>query len=424
MANVALSSKAVGDIVKLNVDGAAKDFIVVHQGKPGTMYDDSCNGTWLLLKDCLEQRQWHNSNVNDYANSDIHKYLNDTWLKKLDSKIQAQVKQVKIPYRPSSGTGTGINSGASGLSCKIFLLSGPEVHYTHTYMVASEGAALKYFENCATTAADSKRVANYNGSAATLWWLRSPYTNNASNAWSVVTDGGFSGRGCSNSYGVRPALVLPSSLLVSDSGEVKTNTPPTISSTTGTSGVNLGSKNAAFTVNYTPTDADGGSLTVTEYLDNVQQRQFTASSGAAQTFQCVSTAENFQRVTNGTHTLKVTVSDGEETATWTATFEKAVYAASITLTTPLAVEGDISAAILGVTGSIPVDANYKVEATNNAKDSAPVWQDVTAEVKSGANIVFTNKTAANGAAFNFKITVSRGSSNTGGYIAGVNGAFQ
>lgn len=37
-----------------------------------------------------------------------------------------------------------------------------------------------------------------------------------------------------------------------------------------------------------------------------------------------------------------------------------------------------------------------------------MWQDVTAEVKSGANIVFKNKTAVNGAAFNFRITVERG----------------
>ena len=53
-----------------------------------------------------------------------------------------------------------------------------------------------------------------------------------------------------------------------------------------------------------------------------------------------------------------------------------------------------------------------------------MWQDVTNEAKSGANIVFENATAANGAAFNFRITVSRGSSNTGGYISAVNGAFQ
>ena len=85
--------------------------------------------------------------------------------------------------------------------------------------------------------------------------------------------------------------------------------------------------------------------------------------------------------------------------------------------------GDITAAVMSVVGQIPAGAVYKVEATNNAKDTSPVWQDVTAEVKSGANIVFKNKTAVNGAAFNFRITVERGTS-AGGYISGVSGAFQ
>lgn len=45
-----LGQKAVGSIVKLNVDGTARDFIVVNQGKPLSNYDDSCDGTWLLQK--------------------------------------------------------------------------------------------------------------------------------------------------------------------------------------------------------------------------------------------------------------------------------------------------------------------------------------------------------------------------------------
>lgn len=45
MAYVTLSSKAIGSTIKLKVNGSAKDFIVVHQGKPSSVYDDSCNGT-------------------------------------------------------------------------------------------------------------------------------------------------------------------------------------------------------------------------------------------------------------------------------------------------------------------------------------------------------------------------------------------
>ena len=46
MASVALSSKAVGSIVKIKVNGTLRDFIVVQQGKPSSIYDESCNGTW------------------------------------------------------------------------------------------------------------------------------------------------------------------------------------------------------------------------------------------------------------------------------------------------------------------------------------------------------------------------------------------
>ena len=59
MANVKLGTKAVGSIVKIKVNGASKDFIVVQQGNPNTStYDSSCNGTWLLMKDIYTTSTW------------------------------------------------------------------------------------------------------------------------------------------------------------------------------------------------------------------------------------------------------------------------------------------------------------------------------------------------------------------------------
>lgn len=423
MANVLLSTKAVGSTVKLTVNGKAREFIVVHQGKPSSVYDESCNGTWLLMKDIYENRVWQSGNINKYESSDIHSYLNNTFLKLFDSNIQGAIKQVKLPYRKNGGSGGTTQQGANGLPCKIFLLSAPEVHYEHSYIDSGEGAVLSYFASCVTNNADSKRVAYLNGSAAS-WWLRSPNTNDANFVWYVYTNGVYYYGDASGSYGIRPALVLPSTLLVSDDGTVSTNTPPTITSTSGASGVNLGSKTTAFSFKYTPNDADGDKLTVTEKLDGVVKKTRTnVTSGTQLTFECASTAAEFQKILNGSHTITIEVSDGKASATFTATFTKAVHKATITLKTPLAVSGDITAAVMSVVGQIPAGAVYKVEATNNAKDTSPVWQDVTAEAKSGANIVFKNKTAVNGAAFNFRITVERGTS-AGGYISGVSGAFQ
>ena len=411
MANVKLSTKAVGSIVKIKVNGAAKDFIIVHQGLPSSAYDASCNGVWVVMKDIYTTMKWDGSN-NDYLNSNMTAYLNGTFISLIDADIRNAIKQVKIPYTNYSNN--NVMSGSNGLSCKVFLLSGTEVGFSGVSYMNTEGAKLAYFDSA------SKRIA-YNGSSAAVWWLRSPYTYDNGSVWYVYTGGSCSNYWYNRSYGVRPAFVLPSELVVSDDGTVSTNTAPAINA----SSTNLGKQNAPFNFAYTVTDADGDTLTVAEKLDGKTTKTRTGvASGTALTFEQAADAAGFQRVLNGRHTLTVEVSDGKETTSASATFTKTVHAASVTLAEPLTVEGDITVAVLQVTGSIPDDAVFKAEVTNNAKDAAPVWQDATVEVQKGVNIVFTNSVATNGAAFNFRVSVSRGASGTGGYIEAVSGAFQ
>lgn len=618
MAYVTLSSKAIGSTIKLKVNGSAKDFIVVHQGKPSSVYDDSCNGTWLLMKDIYENRQWHSSNTNDYANSTIHSYLNSTFLNLFESNIKNAIKQVKLPYRKGSGTSTTVTSGSNGLSAKIFLLSATETSFNFSsYMPSGEGAELAYFKGCADNSSDSKRVAYLNGSAAS-WWLRSPHCGSFLSALYVYSSGDWNGRGCSNSCGIRPALILPSTLLVSDDGTVSTNTAPstpgsisvpssimggtnisiswakssdaesnlagykverstnggsswsqiyqgTATSTTnnvafGTTSVmyrvkaydteglesgwrtssqvtvvnnnapsappsiavpndvkggstlviswtaasdsdgnlsgyilerstdggsaytqvykgnaltytdtitkgwstvmyrvkaydsynaqsgyttstkrtvdnnttptittssaaNLGTKSSGFTISYSVDDKDAGdTLTVTEKLDGTTKRTYTATRKTTNSFAV--TGEYFQKITNGSHTMTVTVTDGKATVTKTFTFTKAVTAASITLAKPMEADAQITLCAITVGGLIPADAVFKVEVTNNGKDSSPVWEDATTEARNGRNHLFTNQTAANGFAFNFRVTAERGASGESGYIASIQGGFQ
>lgn len=617
MAYVTLSSKAIGSTIKLKVNGSAKDFIVVHQGKPSSVYDDSCNGTWLLMKDIYENRQWHSSNTNDYANSTIHSYLNSTFLNLFESNIKNAIKQVKLPYRKGSGTSTTVTSGSNGLSAKIFLLSATETSFSFSYMPSGEGAELAYFKGCADNSSDSKRVAYLNGSTAD-WWLRSPYCSSFSRALDVNSDGDWRSTSCSYSYGIRPALILPSTLLVSDDGTVSTNTAPstpgsisvpssimggtnisiswakssdaesnlagykverstnggsswsqiyqgTATSTTnnvafGTTSVmyrvkaydteglesgwrtssqvtvvnnnapsappsiavpndvkggsalviswtaasdsdgnlsgyilerstdggssytqvykgnaltytdtitkgwstvmyrvkaydsynaqsgyttstkrtvdnntaptittssaaNLGTKSSGFTISYSVDDKDAGdTLTVTEKLDGTTKRTYTATRKTTNSFAV--TGEYFQKITNGSHTMTVTVTDGKATVTKTFTFTKAVTAASITLAKPMEADAQITLCAITVGGLIPADAVFKVEVTNNGKDSSPVWEDATTEARNGRNHLFTNQTAANGFAFNFRVTAERGASGESGYIASIQGGFQ
>lgn len=225
MANAKLGTKAVGDIVKLKVNGTAKEFIVVHQGKPSSLYDNSCEGTWLLMKDCYENRIWNRAAINKYESSEIHTYLNNTFLNLFDSNIKDAIKQVKIPYRKYGGSGGIDQSGANGLSAKIFLLSGYEVGWTtsdYSYFPV-DGAKLDYFTE--SSGGNSKRVSHLNG-VATAWWLRSPFAGGVTFVWCVDSYGNYNYLNASTGFGIRPALVLPPDMEVDNSGNVTPPPPP------------------------------------------------------------------------------------------------------------------------------------------------------------------------------------------------------
>lgn len=223
MANKAIGTLAVGSSVYLNVGGVRKEFLVVHQGLPSSLYDESCNGTWLLMKDCYENRQWNSSDSNVYETSTVNTYLNGPFLSLFDSNIQGIIKQVKIPYRKNGGSGGTDQSGANGLSVKIFPLSGYEIGWTTDIdpYLPVDGVKLAYFESGTSTSAQNKRIAYLNGSAVD-WWLRSMNGYSATSVWFVDSSGGFGTRGVSTSLGIHPALILPSTTLVDDSGNVVT----------------------------------------------------------------------------------------------------------------------------------------------------------------------------------------------------------
>lgn len=214
-----------------------------------------------------------------------------------------------------------------------------------------------------------------------------------------------------------------STYVTSETRTVDNNAIPVITSST-TSGTDLGTKEDGFDLTYTVTDADSDTVTVKEYLDNVLKRTYTATLGQSNTVQCV-IAANWQKVLNGAHTIKVVANDTKaDSAPYTVTFTKAVYEASITMAEPIDADDTITVMVLNILGSIPGDADLEVLVTNNALDDEPVWEDATADIKNGNNHIFTNKTATNGFAFNFKVNVGRGTSNTGGYITSIGGAFQ
>lgn len=219
-----IGNLAVGSTVKLNVNGTATDFIIVHQGNPdASMYDSSCNGTWLLMKDCYGSVAWNKGDFNnDYQNSNMHAYLNGTFLGLLDSNVQGAIKQVKIPYVNGNGYDGSVASGADGLSTKIFLLSGYEVGWTKSDsdLLFPVGAKLDYFIAGNTTDAKNKRIAYVNGTAV-VWPLRCIPVNNTQYSTGVWINGDYvslSNVPVNNSHPIRPAFILPSSLAYDNNG--------------------------------------------------------------------------------------------------------------------------------------------------------------------------------------------------------------
>lgn len=414
-----LGDMAVGSTVKIKVNGTVKDFIIVHQGKPSSIYDDSCDGTWVLLKDVYTTSTFGSRN-NSYKDSSIHSYLNSTFYDLIDSDIRAVIKQVKIPYWYGTGRDGSLATGSNGLSTKVFLLSCYEIGARNGYGIPNDGAELDYFKS-------GDRVA-YGSGGATTWWQRSPQTGNTYNVWFVNSAGSSNVSNYGNSNGVRPAFVLPSLLVVFNDGTVTGNFAPEVTSDSGATGTELGEKNAPFMVGYTVTDKDGDPMTVTEKLDGTEQVVKTeVATGTALTVEWLSEKVGYQQVLNGSHTITLTVSDGKISVDWTATFTKNVTGAQVSLTAPLTADDTITVASMTLEGTLPTDMGLSVEMTNNALDEAPVWENCTdiqrGESRAFVHHAFTSKTAARGFAFNYKVTIARGASGVGGNITMIGGVI-
>ncbi|MEI3579794.1 MAG: DUF6273 domain-containing protein [Acutalibacteraceae bacterium] len=314
-----LAEKPVGSNVKMNLNGAQKEFIIIHQGLPSSMYDSSCNGTWMLFKDVYTQMDWDSSN-NDYKNSGINSYLNETFLNLFDDNIKSAIKQVKIPYQNGTGSGGSVASGANGLSCKIFLLSGYELGITTSdeSNLTMDGAKLSYFEPGYEIGARSIRMAYFNGSAVN-WWLRSVDTRNTQNAFQVMGSGAIAPSKCNLSIWVRPALILPQDLYVTDDGEVVTNQPPTtpsyISFETPKAGKNLGISWGE------STDPDGDTIDylLERQVDTGEWAQIAKTSATRYTDVCPSSG------TNVNYRVKANDRKGGESDYRTGTAKEIVY---------------------------------------------------------------------------------------------------
>lgn len=200
---------AVGTSVYMNVGGVRKEFIIVHQGNPNPeIYDASCNGTWLMIKDIYDTSEWGFTTTvsyeQKYSTSKAFQHLNETVLQAFEPSIQKDIQQVNIPV---------YDSNVWNLTAKIFHLSCKEIGYSGYSPL--EGAKLDYFEDTYYGEDTSAtRIAYYEGSAS-VWELRSMYMESGNRKpFAVKADGTIFRHSSVRRWANRFALIMAVTQLV------------------------------------------------------------------------------------------------------------------------------------------------------------------------------------------------------------------
>lgn len=209
------STLSVGSSVYLMENGTAVEYLVVNQGIPSgsSLYDASCDGTWLLRKTTVGSVAF---SPLSYRTSALASYLKNTFYNTLGSVEQSTIKQVKIPCLTGDYS-TDVGGGADGFSCKVFALSAAELG-----MVAEgyylrcdlEGAKLSYFiSGNSSSDATEKRATNSSYRTRTAAKKYESGETYGPFGLAVNSSGKFDfSQGVVN-YPTRPALILPSNAL-------------------------------------------------------------------------------------------------------------------------------------------------------------------------------------------------------------------
>ena len=200
---------------------------------------------------------------------------------------------------------------------------------------------------------------------------------------------------------------------------MSSNNSPIISGTN----TDLGIKTSGFTQTYNVKDADNETVTVKEYVDNVEIRSYVATLGATNTIAL--TGNTWLKLANGIHTIKVVATDGFDTDTRVITFTKTVNTLVVQRNTPIESSVKPTRLIATVVKTIPYPAIFKAYACNNGFDASPTWEDITSEVLSGSVHVFSNTVNTAGKwGVNIKVTVDRNGADGACFITEIGGNFE
>ncbi|MCC8435492.1 DNRLRE domain-containing protein [Brevibacillus sp. M2.1A] len=183
------------------------------------------------------------------------------------------------------------------------------------------------------------------------------------------------------------------------------NQPPQISG----SDQDLGTITTPPSIQYTVTDVEGYSFTITDAVDGNTIRSFPGTDGKQETLTIPH--DMWIKLQPGvTHQLTITATDQYNASSKrTFTFKRAVDGIELATTAILPADAQPTRVILSLNGTIPDGANLNVQVCNNAHDVSPTWEDMSQSVKNGRPYVFTNTTSTSGQwGIRFKISILPG----------------
>ncbi len=150
---------------------------------------EESNGYATILADLAldsQQYDYDGSYSNNYANSTIRAWLNDTFYNTAFNDFQKALIQTVTVDNSASSTGSSSNSYAcANTNDKVWLLSYTEAF--NKYFSSNSERTKKSSDYAKSQGCWTSKISGYEGNC--YWWLRSPYFSNSYRAWSVSDDG-------------------------------------------------------------------------------------------------------------------------------------------------------------------------------------------------------------------------------------------
>lgn len=322
MASEKLSAKALGSIVKVSENGTAAEFVVACHN-----YEARLNGsgrTLLVRKTSPEDKElWAYLDSTTDLNwnvSHMKYWVGTQYILRLDEEIRRNLGKTKYYY--SAGNAAGNVEGSA------FLLSAYELTGERQYADSStklDDAVLRVLESGGGSPwwtrtiwpepqdGNDKQTDNGRYTQVCLYGKR-----DTDDKWSIYKSG-FSDAGSADTATIRPCFTVPEDMRVYEDGALHESHAPVIINTYQNAGT-MGAYGKGFSLPYAVYD-DVGTVTVTEYVNEIQLRQFVAQNGQQLAF---TLDENVfeQLEAEKQHTIKITAENGIKTAEWTQTFFK------------------------------------------------------------------------------------------------------